>query len=92
MEKQLRTFKTVRTEDISGVSGTGVVAEGVVFTDGTAVLRWLTDKSSTAIYDSIEDLESIHGHGGATRIEYDDTNYYYASGTTQPHPADKFRS
>lgn len=71
----MRTFKTVRTEDISGVSGTGVVAEGVVFTDGTAVLRWLTDKSSTAIYNSIEDLEAIHGHGGATKIRYDDTHY-----------------
>ena len=33
----LKTFRLVRTEDVSGVSGTGTVAMGVVFPDGTPV-------------------------------------------------------
>ena len=66
-----KTFKTVRTVDISGVSGTGVVAFGVQFPDGVTVIRWNTPTSSTAVYASIDDLIAIHGHGGATTIEWD---------------------
>lgn len=68
----MRTFKTVRTHDVSGVSGTGVVTEGVEFTDGTVVLKWLTSTSSTAFYNSIEDVIAIHGHEGSTTIQWDD--------------------
>lgn len=77
----MRTFKTVRTRDVSGVSGTGVVAEGVQFTDGTCVLRWLTDTSSTAIYNSIDELVAIHGHEGATTVQWDDE--YHGSAHSQ---------
>lgn len=66
----LRLFQLIRREDETGVSGTGVVAEGVVFTDGTVAMRWLSDLTSTAIYQSITDLESIHGHGGKTYIRW----------------------
>lgn len=72
----MRTFKTVRTHDVSGVSGTGIVAEGVEFTDGTVVLRWVTERASTAFYDNLADLQAIHGHGGNTQIQWDDTKYY----------------
>lgn len=64
----MRTFNLVRETDVSGVSGTGTVAEGVVFSDGTAAMRWLTEFASTAVYANIEQLEAIHGHGGATRV------------------------
>ena len=37
----MRTFELHRDTDVSGVSGTGVVAEGVEFADGTTVVRWL---------------------------------------------------
>ena len=63
-------FVLDRTEDVSGASGTGTVAEGVVFSDGTAVLRWMVGLRSTAIYDSIEDLAAIHGHDGATQVRW----------------------
>jgi hypothetical protein len=43
----MRLFRLERTEDASGVSGIGKVAEGVVFDDGTVVLRWLTEVKST---------------------------------------------
>lgn len=65
-----KRFWLKRLEDESGVSGTGVVADGVIFPDGVAVLRWRTMGGSTAVYDSIEKLEEIHGHGGKTVIEY----------------------
>ena len=38
----MRLFKLQRKVDCSGVSGTGVVAEGVEFDDGQVALRWLT--------------------------------------------------
>jgi hypothetical protein len=61
-------FHLHRREDESGVSGTGVVAEGAQFSDGRCVLHWLTAVSSIAIYDSIDDLVAIHGHGGKTTV------------------------
>jgi hypothetical protein len=68
----MRRFELHRDEDETGVSGTGVVAEGVEFFDGTAALRWRTTYASTAVYASTADLEAIHGHQGRTRIEWVD--------------------
>lgn len=67
----MRTFVLQRDVDVSGVSGTGVVAEGVEFSDGSAVVHWLGEHSSTVVWPSIESVERIHGHGGATRIVFD---------------------
>jgi hypothetical protein len=36
--------------------------EGVVFSDGTCAVRWLTAFRSTSVWDSWEDLEKVHGH------------------------------
>jgi len=64
-----RVFHLERDEDDSGISGTGTVAEGVEFSDGTSVIRWIVgDHRSTVVWDSIESVEAIHGHGGATRL------------------------
>lgn len=64
------TFRLMRKADVSGTSGTGHVADGVQFPDGTCVLRWRTAKSSTAVYASHADLMAIHGHDGATVCEW----------------------
>lgn len=66
----MQTFQLHRDKDVSGVSGEGVVAEGVEFADGTVVLRWLTRYSSIAIYEDIDTLLQIHSHRGATYVEY----------------------
>lgn len=63
-----RRFMLHRAEDVSGLSGTGVVAEGIEFSDGTCALRWKTKHRCTAVYDSILVLEFIHGHEGKTKI------------------------
>lgn len=68
----VRTFQLVRDEDVSGVSGTGVVAEGALFTSGKCVIEWLTEWNSMAIYRSMEALHAIHGHGGRTRVVWTD--------------------
>jgi hypothetical protein len=64
----MRLFELHRDTDVSGVSGVGIVAEGVVFEDGVTVIRWRGERRSTVVWQSIEDVEVIHGHSGATRI------------------------
>lgn len=67
-----QTFILFRDEDVSGVSGIGKVAEGVVFSDDKVALRWVAgDHRSTVIWDSLESVEKIHGHDGRTRIIFD---------------------
>lgn len=69
----MRLFHLERDIDVSGVSGTGVVARGVVFPDGSVAMRWDAGPDrSTVLWDSIDAAERIHGHGGATRIVWDD--------------------
>lgn len=70
----MRRFYFDRTTDVSGTSGTGAVAEGVQFSDGRVALRWITagSPSSTVVYDSIDDAEAIHGHGGGTKVVWID--------------------
>ncbi len=70
----MRRFYLQRSEDESGVSGTGRVAEGVVFVSGQVCMSWLTDTPSIGIYDDIEDVEIIHGHGGKTTVQWVDEN------------------
>lgn len=69
----MRRFHLERHEDVSGVSGTGVVAEGVQFSDGTVVLRWLSEHRSTVIWPDIHSVEVIHGHDGRTVITWTDS-------------------
>lgn len=64
----MRRFVLRRNEDETGISGTGDVAEGVEFTDGTAAMRWRTTTASTSFYDSMADVDVIHGHGGRTVV------------------------
>jgi hypothetical protein len=65
------TFHLLRLEDESGVSGTGWVAEGAVFSNGWVVLIWPTGTPSLNFYESLEAVEAVHGHGGLTRIVFD---------------------
>jgi hypothetical protein len=57
-----RCFTLRRESDVSGVSGTGVVLEGVLFSTGVVVVHWLTPppRGSIAIFDTLDQLLSIH--------------------------------
>lgn len=70
--KNLRRFYLNRKNDVSGVSGEGVVAVGVQFPNGKCVLNWVTDTPSFNFYNSINDIKDIHGHGDSTEIHFMD--------------------
>lgn len=57
----MKLFYLERKIDVSGTSGVGRVAQGCIFDDGTCAVRWITNcaPSSTAFYDSIEDVKKI---------------------------------
>ncbi len=63
-----RLFHLNRKEDHTGISGTGIVARGVIFPSGKCVMEWQTKHTSVAAYDSIDEVRAIHGHDGKTEI------------------------
>jgi hypothetical protein len=71
-ELSFRRFVLLRHKDESGISGTGIVAEGVQFSNGKCALSWLTDVSSVAVYESLKDVLRIHGHSGYTEVRWID--------------------
>lgn len=67
-EDACKRFYLYRHQDLNGISGTGIVADGVQWPDGAVTMRWRGARPSTVNWNSIEDAEAIHGHGGATVI------------------------
>lgn len=71
-------FALVRDVDVTGVSGTGVVASGVIWPDRRAAMLWNTGRPPAGhtrpvrqvfLWDSVEEIEPVCGHQGATRLE-----------------------
>jgi hypothetical protein len=64
----MKIFEMLRERDIGGEqsggghSGTGKVLEGVVFSDGTCVVRWAVagQPNSTAVWESFDDFAHFH--------------------------------
>lgn len=69
-----RRFLLIRTEDLSGISGTGVVAEGIAFSTGKIALAWIRPPFAIGIFDSVFDMMSVHGHQGKTNVHWVDDN------------------
>jgi hypothetical protein len=67
-----RRFALVRHIDYTGVSGIGVVAYGITFSDGQVALRWCSSHPATSIWESLEHMLAVHGHGEATSIQWID--------------------
>ena len=70
MVRMARLFVLRRLVDATGISGTGIVAQGVLFANDKCALAWVTEWTSVAVYDSIDDVEAVHGHDGQTVIEW----------------------
>jgi hypothetical protein len=68
-----RQFVLFRDEDETGISGTGEVAEGIQFSNGKVVLCWISEHSSITIWDELEFVNIVHGHGGKTRVVWADS-------------------
>jgi hypothetical protein len=64
----MKAFYVRRDEDIHGNTGTGIVAEGVIFDGGKCVMRWLDKIASIVTFDCLEHVEAIHGHSGKTVV------------------------
>ena len=68
----MRPFVLVRDEDPTGISGTGVVAEGIEFSDGVVVLRWCVGENrSTVVWASIDAVRAIHGYDGRPCVVFE---------------------
>ncbi len=67
----MRNFFLDRLIDDSKISGTGAVAQGTEYDDGICTLHWIVGSvRSTTIFNSIEEIKSIHGHGGHTVLKF----------------------
>lgn len=66
-----RLFYLQRDNDVSGISGTGRVADGVLWPDGSVEIRWRGERPSSVHWDCLADPAFIHGHGGVTQIVWD---------------------
>jgi hypothetical protein len=80
----------LRHSDPSGVSGVGLVAFGVQFDDGHVAVRWVSAAPSTSLWEGVDDLLAVHGHRGATVIQWldpePDGSPARANGTTHRRP------
>ena len=58
----IRTFTVCRQKDETGVSGEGVVIEGVLLASGHCIIHWLypPPRGGLAIFDSLQDFEKVH--------------------------------
>jgi len=73
----IRSFTVCRQYDQTGVSGDGVVIEGVILATGQAVIHWLfpPPRGGIAIFDSMNDFVKVHikpHPGNKTIITYED--------------------
>lgn len=71
-----RRFELHRDTDVTGVSGTGVVAEGMHFVEADiCVLRWTSQTPTSVVFHEkgLASVEAVHGHGGSTRIVWLDS-------------------
>ncbi|WP_208719923.1 hypothetical protein [Amycolatopsis circi] len=75
-----RLFTLERLDDVTGVSGVGVVAEGAQFFDGTVAVRWAGADASTVLWPDLDTAMRVHGHGGRTRVVWQPI--------TEPAPVD----
>jgi hypothetical protein len=57
-----KRFVLRRHEDVSGVSGTGIVAEGVLFSNGVVALQWTSEFPTSVVFHqrAMESVEAVH--------------------------------
>ena len=72
MAKPGQQFVLKRHTDPTGVSGTGRVAHGIRWPDGTCCVRWLGKRPTTTVYSCLDDVRAIHSHDGATELIWED--------------------
>ncbi len=71
-EPTFRRWELHRFEDVSGVSGTGKIVEGVEFSNGKCAFTWMGEWPTVTVANSLDEVRRIHGHGGRTVVIYVD--------------------
>lgn len=67
-ERSIKRFRLYRNEDKIGISGTGLIADGVQFANGKVCVHWFGETQSIVVWDNIKDMEKVNCHNGSTRI------------------------
>jgi hypothetical protein len=55
-----QSFRMIRNNDETGISGTGVVLEGIVFSNGKCAVTWLSDAPCVTVWDNFEQFRAKH--------------------------------
>jgi hypothetical protein len=83
----MRTFYGIRPQPPAeyiekGITNAGDAPdyEGVVFSDGSVVIRWMTEYQSHSVWNSYSDFFQVHGH-----LEYG-TEIVFNDGEPAPTP------
>jgi hypothetical protein len=61
-QTRMRLFVLERTEDVTGTSGVGVVAEGVEFSNGQVVVHWISQLESVNVYGLHHHRQGLRSH------------------------------
>lgn len=80
-----RVFYLVRIEDETGISGTGIVAEGVRWSDGSCSLRFVSKTPGFINFEGVPEdadiqrigdrhVKQVHGHQGKTKVVWADAD------------------
>jgi hypothetical protein len=65
-----RKIALYRKEDVSGNSGCGYIATGLIFPSGFVIVEWLSVEKSMEFCHSVAQLEKLHSHDGRTEVRY----------------------
>ena len=90
----IRTFTVARKNDETGVSGVGVIIEGVEYATGQVVVHWLfpPPRGGIAIFDSLGDFLKVHVHphpSNKTIITFEDGEQKTYGGVEEEKDANK---
>lgn len=82
-----RRFVLARHHDPSGISGVGIVAEGIEWRGGTADLHWVTEHETFVHWPGgIAAILAVHGHQGSTVCRFLDE----PEAPVDPQPTSKY--
>lgn len=64
----MKAFYLLRHVDVHKNSGTGVVAEGIIFDNGMCAMAWLSDVKTVTSFPGITAVMKLHSHEGLTEV------------------------
>jgi len=92
----IRSFTVCRQYDQTGVSGEGVIIEGVLLATGQTIIHWLypPPTGAIAIFNSLDDFFKVHikpHPANKTIITFEDGEQlcFHADGTMETKVADE---